>query len=804
MRRLFPDNVFVPPKMGDSLRLVIAEAPGEEETWREEPLVGGAGRWFNAILPKAGLTRERLSLTNVISCRPPDNVFPTDPDARRYISQDEGYKSVGHCWENHLLPLLKSRPWQRIDLLGDKPLTFVGGKDDGIFRWRGSPIPVPALGDRLRAVPTLHPAYIMRDQTMLPVVINDLRKSLVLPPENYILTPRYEDVQKFAAKEFAFDIETAFWSTGNPVITMVGLCAKTGESIVVPFKGQFVSELKRIFREATTVIGHNCVQFDLPILQEAGVKISDSCVVYDTMLMQHLRFPDLPHDLEFVGSQFSNKPAWKADKANFELYCARDVDVTWQAYSQLRPMLRQYGLDKLYSDVQVPLARICHLMQKTGFKVDPSRIHAVREKLQSEMAKEEANLPPELRTRQVPVRRRQPAPPGTVSEKTGKPLKYVMVEGLETETPWRSSDVVGKWLYETLKLPVQLDLKTEQVTTGKMALERLYRKTKNRSIDALRKLRKMNSLMTLFCKEQMLGIDRMHPHFNVHGTASGRLSSSDPNLQNVPETARYIYIPSHAGWKIIDVDYSQIENRLTAHFAGDTERMQRFLENPKFSEHKFAASLFFDIPYDEVEKDNDKDAPYGKAKRIVHGSNYGMGAKKISLMYDMDFKETKELQNRWKMAIFRTSQWQERCAEQAKKDGYLATPFGRKRWFYTSSYFTESLSFLPQSTAADVIFRAMIGLMYERIGWPLEKALSTVRVVEPLPQPAKLLLQVHDSLVFEAPAEQVDEVVRVVRKVMEQPWPELAGLVIPIGIKVGDSWGDAEDYVPLAQTAAAA
>lgn len=808
MRRLFPENTFVSHKPGTGLRLVIAEAPGEDEQLQGEPLVGGAGKWFNALIAKARLRRDELTLANVIQCRPPENMFPTDGKARCYISQTEAHESVRHCIKEHVEPLLRSRPWQRIDVLGEKPLRFLLGKEEGIFKWRGSPLPVPAIDpDRPLAVPTLHPAYVMRDQDVIPVVINDLLKGLTPPPERYNLMPSLADVRAFTAKEFAFDIETMYWGLGSPQIKMVGLAARPYEAIVVPFQGAYIPELKRIFKEATSVVGHNLVQFDLPILNKAEVRIRPECQVWDTMLMHHLLFPNLGgdntgaggHDLEFVGTCLTNKPAWKADKQNFELYCARDTDVTLQAWKQLLPMLRQRNLQRLYELVQVPLARVCHLMQETGFKVDTRRIGEVREKLAEEMAKLERDLPAMLRTQDVEVRKRQPAPPGTLSEKTGKPLKFVMVPTTKKVVPWRSPAKKQQFLYGPeskggLELPPQLDPKTQKISTDKIALEKLYRRTKNPAILAIRLLNKLDELVTTFAKEEMTKISRMHPHFNVHGTASGRLSSSDPNLQNVPKSSRVIYVPSAPDWKIVDVDYSQIENRLTAHFAGDTERMGRFLRDPKFSEHKFAAGLFFDIPYDDVIKDNDKDAPYGKAKRIVHGTNYGMGAKKIANMYDMDYREVRDLQNRWKMAILETSRWQNQTAELAKKQGFLVTPFGRRRDFYTSSAYTESLSFLPQSTAADVIFRAMLGLMYERVGWPLEKVLKVVRVAKPLPQPARLLLQVHDSLVFECPAWMVDELVATVREVMEQPWPELGGLSVPIGVEVGDSWGEVEDY----------
>jgi len=751
----------------------------------------------------------------------------------------------------------------------------------------------------------------------------------------------------------------------------------------------------------------------------------------DIMLMHHLRFPDLSHDLGFIGSMFSNKPQWKENKKDFKLYNARDVDVTLQAYRQLKPMLQHSDLLNLYELVQVPLAKICKLMSDTGFKINPNRIEEVREKITNEILAEEKYLPEDLRTRTILVGRRSDAPAGTVG-KSGKPVKYITTQVEETERPWASSAQVAKYLYETLGLEPVRDLKTDKITTGKMAIAKLYNRTKNPAIKAIGSLRKKASILNLFAKEEMLKIGVVKTHFNVHGTAclspetlvctsdlnwksigetevgetligfdeeglfrklrpsiieekkdlvlpsyrittskgtiyasadhgwlvnkgkqksakgcyqwqpssalkpgdvlaywkdpwfagdtftdgyiagffdgegcvhkktgglhfsqnegstleeikdklsslgyayhqtpsdkklkhvhvhdgirvvgstrpqrllkrsdsfwlnklaygkpvevleveflgnrpnvgirtstrtfiangflshnSGRLSSSDPNLQNITEAARHLYVPRHEGWSIIDVDYSGIENRLTAYFANDQERLDRFTSIPDYSEHKHAASIFFGIPYDEVEKDNDKDAPYGKAKRIVHGSNYGMGAKKISMMYDMDFNETKRLLEAWKKELGKTVQWQNRLADQAKKDGFLTTPFGRKRWFYTTSYYTESLSFLPQSAAADVIFRAMLGLMYERINWPLELVSKVVGYVEPLPKPAQLLIQVHDSLVFESPNEMIPQVVGTIKRVMEQPWRELGGLILPIGISVGPSWGEAKKY----------
>jgi DNA polymerase I-like protein with 3'-5' exonuclease and polymerase domains len=575
---------------------------------------------------------------------------------------------------------------------------------------------------------------------------------------------------------------------------MVGLCAESTHAMCVPVRGEYASELKRIFRDAKAVIGHNCIQFDLPKLRDVDIKINETeCQVYDTMLLQHLVFPDFPHDLEFVGSQFVSKPAWKDNKDNgWEEYCCRDTDVTYQVWCDVLPLVRQHNLQNLYLNVQVPLARICSLMHKTGFKTNPGRITEVREKLIKESNELEQILPDFLRRRSVPVKRRTPAPPGTLG-KSGKPVKYILVDSTELETPWRSPAEKQRFLYSNdpgcLGLQPVHDLKTGNITTGKMAIAKLFGKTRNPAILALGKLNKIDELITTFASEKLSAVKRVYPHFNVHGTASGRLSSSEPNLQNIPESTRCIYVPSHDGWKIIDVDYSNIENRLTAILAGDNARLKKY-SDPKYSDYKLLVSRAYGIPEAEVIKDNSREAPYGKCKAIVLGINYGLGAKKISKMYDIELKEVYHLLDVWKSEIKGTIAWQTRTAEEALRTGVLTTPFQRKRWFWTTSAYTESLSFLPQSCAADIIFRAMIGLMYERIGLPASAALKVCPIINAIPKPSNLLLQVHDSLVFESPSEMVDQLVAIIKQVMEQPWKELGGQAIPISVKIGDSWGD--------------
>ncbi len=275
MAAKFPDSNFVYARLVAGTRLMIGEAPGQTEAAEGTPLVGSSGNWLRGkidehghrkggLLHRSGINDEEVSFINCIQCRPPDNIFPTDPDARKYISREDADAAINQCYHNHVEPVLRGRPWSRIDLLGDKALRIVAKQDGGVTRWRGSPLVIPCIAERGPiAVPTLHPAAIARNQSMLPAVVSDLKKNPIPPPEFYKPRPTLAEVQAFTATVFAFDIETDM-STGE--VICVGLSDRVFHAICVPFAGAYKKELKRIFENAEEIIGHNAIQFDIPIL----------------------------------------------------------------------------------------------------------------------------------------------------------------------------------------------------------------------------------------------------------------------------------------------------------------------------------------------------------------------------------------------------------------------------------------------------------------------------------------------------------------------------------------------------------
>lgn len=787
------EQEFLPPDMGPGERLVISENPSYADVAAKRQMADrGTNYLFDKLTRKAGIDRNALTILNSFNCHTPNNISPADDKARGFISKQDAATAAAHCYRAYVEPVLRKRAWERIDTLGETALTNITGKV-GVMKWRGSPL--PKIGDwKETVVPSMTPAYLTRDQSMQPTFVSDLKKGTQVPPEYYNLNPTVADLAGFRATTFCFDIETNRYTNE---ITMIGISSEPYKVLVCPMKGAYLDEIKRIFRDALHVIGQNIIGFDLPRMATAGCPINPDAQVWDIMLMQHLLQPDVPHDLEYISSVFTQKPAWKhLSTENMALYCARDVDTTFMSYNQLKPNLTGQGLEDLYKYTQVPLQRICSMAQETGITVDGARIAVVREQKLKEIEELEKQLPPELAPFDKAIKKRIPAPEGTRG-KSGKPVKFLHVPATERVRPWNSDAAVKRYLYELKGYPVQKNSKTGAVSTDKKALLKLWNRTKDPAIAVLQKLSKLSTLVSGFLKDDgKRARGKVHTHLSVVGTNSGRLSSADPNMQNQPPATRFTFVPSDPSWCFIEADFSSGENRLTALYANDQDRLRR-LATPGFNEHKRNASIFFGIPEEEIEKSADPDLPYAKGKKINHGMNYGEGFRKIAQDNDLDEREVKQAIQNWRMANPLTVQWQERTTNTAAREGVLTNAFGRKRWFWSTNTYTESLAFLPQSTLADIIFRAMIGLLYERINWSAELAIKASPVLAPLPYPAQFLLQVHDSLLFEGPPEIVPLVVDAMKKTLEQPWTQLGGYSFPAEFKVGAagaSWGELESY----------
>ena len=896
---------YVPLCPGFGNDLFVGEAAGEDEVAASKPFIGGAGAWLNSMLKAARISRSGINIVNCLGCRPADNTFPTEPTwpeavekfwdgeaeklrkAHRFedyekalaelptkvSSREEGRAGVDYCLHHHLWPAVNSRKWSKIVALGDKPLQYLTPRR-GVTIWRGSALPlVGHLEEGPRVVPTLHPAYLMRNANLFSVAVGDLRRGAVVPPEKYELYPTLDDLKRFKSTEFSFDFE---WDMETGEITLCGLSDRYYHCLVVPFCGPFIPELKRIFEAATLLIGHNIVGADTKYFDRLGWTVT--ATLHDTMLAQHLVQPDMEHGLGFVASVFTSKVFWKgkggetedengnyiptgaqwktwdspdaipvrfggyggcasADEA-YRLYNARDTDGSLQVHGPLWGALKRYQLDRTYRLVSVPLAYLCRDMAEAGLKVDHHKLAEISTELDTKIVEYEGRLPEGLKPYDQPVMRQVPAPPNTYKPKTKKckgkkkdgtahevvevlfnapgdapcpkcgttlnsgpvaTLKTIKVPGIERIQPWNSSPQVMAYA-DSIGCKPYISGKTGRATADKNARKTWGREhTEFALLDSLKKL---STQRTSFAKPGLLKTERVYFNLLVHGTAEGRLSSSgrrkglDPNIQNQPKEIRKIFIPDYSGWGILDADVIQGENMLTAHLAQDHERMEQLM-TPGFDEHSYMASAFFNRPFDLVKKGGAEEYLRAPGKVINHGRNYGLGAKKTQeylavqgFFYTLaDITEMIEI---WKKINRRTAAWQQETIEIAKRQSYLANPFGRRRWFQGRDYATKALAFLPASTLADAVFRMMIGLHPYR--FPNEIAELGIQVTYDLPEPWTMRIQVHDSLVFMGPDETHLDLARGVKAVMTQPWPELDNFSLGIDFKYSTtSWGAAKN-----------
>ena len=448
---------YVPPKAAAtaSTAVIVGESSGDDDIRTGHPFSGGAGNWLRILTKAARRPLEHFHIIQSIGCHCPDNIHPSQKEWTHTARQTAQF-AIDHCYKHHVLPALETIKPTEIIALGGPATKLLTGRSPISF-WRGSALPWldhEHLGTIVK--PTLHPMAIAKQGHMASVVVRDLKRSTMLPPENYNLWPTLDDVAKFDATEFSFDFE---WdSMGN--ITLCGLTDHMYSALVVPFEGAYIGLLKPIFERATALIGQNIIGADLTHIAKLGWKLRSDLKLWDTMLMQHLTQPDHRHGLAFIGSVMTAKNFWKGsdtededshdissingsqwktwDKPGalsiahggyggcksateaFRLYNARDTDGTYQAWQALKNELRRYDLEDVYWNVSIPAAKLCQKMSASGLKLDHTKLKAIQEDIDKAIAELELKLPPELAPYDKPIMVNSPAPPNTYKEKIRK------------------------------------------------------------------------------------------------------------------------------------------------------------------------------------------------------------------------------------------------------------------------------------------------------------------------------------------------------------------------------------------------
>jgi DNA polymerase-1 len=580
-------------------------------------------------------------------------------------------------------------------------------------------------------------------------------------------------------RRIAVDLETTSLFPRQAEIVGYAFSWKEGEAWYLPVAGpesdkklnpvQTLARLRPIFEDPGVAKINQNIKYDLVVLRQNGIELkglASDCMVADYLLhagershnLDDLASRYLNHQLipisDLIGKGSQQLRMDEVSPARVAEYAGEDADAAWRLCSLLEGQLAEQSLDKLYRDLEIPLIEVLAEMEFNGVRLDVPRL----EKLSREMANQLSSIENEI------------------YRLAGRPFNIA--------SPKQLRDV----LFDDLKLPRQRrtgitgEASTDQETLERLAAlghalptkileHRQIAKLKGTYVDALPAL--VNPVT-----------NRVHASFNQTVAATGRLSSSDPNLQNIPvrtEQGRQIrqaFIPEE-GWQILTADYSQIELRMLAHFCGDTELRRAFAEDRDI--HARVASQIYGVQEAEVTAEMRR-----TAKTVNFGVIYGMSAFGLAERLGIPKEEAAAFISAYFARYHKVAEYQSRLLEKCRENCYVSTILGRRREITgirrDSTYQQrnqperEAINMEIQGSAADLIKVAMLNICH---GLRVKKF------------KARMLMQIHDELVFEAPPEELTKVAQLVS--LEMTSAIKLEVPLKVDLAAGPNWLDVEE-----------
>ncbi|MGV4413548.1 DNA polymerase I [Chryseobacterium sp. T1] len=568
-----------------------------------------------------------------------------------------------------------------------------------------------------------------------------------------------------------FDTETTSLNELEAELIGMSFSYRKGLSYYIPIpenreEAQEIVEIFRPFFEDETIlkIAHN-LKYDYKVLKNYNIEVKGK--ILDTMIAHYLLNPDGRHGMDYlaemhlnyipisieslIGKKGKNQLTLRQiDLATQTQYAAEDADITYQLYELFAPQLKAENLEELFYNIEMPLLKVLATMELEGVKLDSEWL-----------AKESKDLENDLKL---------------LEEK----IFDLSGENFNMNSPKQ----LGEVLFEKLKLdPKAKKTKTGQFATSEDVLQKLAGKHEIiASILEYRTLQKLKSTYVDALPEQIDPIDnRVHTTYAQTVAATGRLASVNPNLQNIPirtlrgQQIRGAFV-ADIGNKIISADYSQIELRLIAEISGEENMIEAFQNGEDI--HAATAAKLFKIPLDEVTK-----TQRSQAKSVNFGIIYGQGAFGLADQTGMSRTEAKAMIDAYFQTYPRLKEYMSEQVVKARELGYVSTLLGRKRHlndinstnFVVKGHAERNAVNAPiQGSAADIIKLAMINIEEEL----KSKNLKT-----------KMLLQVHDELVFEAPLDEIEIAKAMIKDKMESAFDTKVPLLVEVG--VGDNWLEA-------------
>jgi DNA polymerase-1 len=543
-----------------------------------------------------------------------------------------------------------------------------------------------------------------------------------------------------AAGEGEVAVAISHSGEGEFTLDTIGLARTPGEARAVP--PELVAELKPWLEDAGKAKVTCDVKTALLTLDRMGIAARG--FDHDVMLYAFLL------DADPAGCPLDEQARRRLD-LKLGPSPEQHADITLEVYRQLAPAVRTRGLSELYETIELPLARVLARMEKTGIRIDPVELKRLSTKMEGEIARLTAEI----------------------HELAGKPFNI------------SSPQQLGRVLFEDLKLPAPVKYgKGKTISTAADVLEELA--PAHEIVRKVLEYRQLTKLKGTYVDALPALIEpstgRLHTSFHQTGAATGRLSSSDPNLQNIPirtELGREIraaFVPRE-GWKLVVADYSQIELRLLAHMSRDPALVEAFRSGEDI--HTRTASEVLGVPPMMVTADARR-----SAKAVNFGIVYGISAFGLAGQLGISRAEAEKYIKNYFARHAGVRQWLDATIAEVRQTGVTRTLFGRERPIPdinsrnpNARGFAErtAVNSPLQGTAADLIKLAMV-----RIDGALEAAGCR----------GAMLLQVHDELVFECPPEEVEGLARMVKREMEGVRELEVPLVVDIG--VGENWRDAK------------
>ena len=597
-------------------------------------------------------------------------------------------------------------------------------------------------------------------------------------PHTYYLIDTSEKreqlIQQLSAQPcICFDTETTGLDAHNVELVGMSFAYQTSEAYYVPVPAdaaqaqELVNAFKPLFANPNIMkVGQN-IKYDLSVLKWYGVEIKGQ--LFDTMVAHFLIQPEMRHNMNvlaetylhyspvsietLIGKKGKDQTSMRdVPLEEIKEYAAEDADITLQLKNKFEPMLAQTNTTKLFQEIEIPLIPVLAAMEAEGIALDKNALKEISE----ELAKDILTADDEIQ------------------KLAGTPFNI------------SSPKQVGEILFEVLKIVEKpKKTKTGQYATGEDVLSKLA--SKHEIVSKILDYRELVKLKNTYVDSLPLLVNprtgRIHTSYNQVVAVTGRLSSDNPNLQNIPiRTARgreirKAFIARDENHILLSADYSQIELRIIAELSNDQGMQEAFLSGQDI--HKATAAKVYNVSLDEVSSDM-----RSRAKMVNFGIIYGISAFGLAERLNIPRKEAAEIIENYFLKYPRIKAYMDESINLARENGYVETIMGRRRYLrdinsnnHTVRGFAErnAINAPIQGSAADMIKIAMINIQQDFTAMNIK---------------SKMLLQVHDELVFDVWKEELEQVKPIIKNRMMNAIP---GLTIPmeVGMGTGVNWLEA-------------